>query len=57
MMIAASLAGALSMQANLKMWSACLGGMSEKEEEGGFPFEPREFFLLSHQELVLFYQQ
>ncbi len=42
MMITASRAGALSMRANLKMWSAGLGGMSEKEEEGGCPFEPRE---------------
>jgi heat shock protein HtpX len=37
MTIAASLAGALSMLANMAMWSAFLGGGSADNEEGGSP--------------------
>ena len=38
MTITASLAGALSMLANMAMWSSFLGGGSSEDEEGGHPF-------------------
>lgn len=37
MTVAATLAGALSMLANMAMWSSLLGGRSEDEEEGAHP--------------------
>ncbi len=37
MTVAATLAGALSMLANMAMWSSMLGGRSQDDEEGGHP--------------------
>jgi heat shock protein HtpX len=38
MTVTASLAGALSMLANMAMWSTLFGGSNSEEEDGGHPF-------------------